>query len=451
MQAPTAENFDTRSKWSAGEFVGAACFGVFAFLLWLHAGMVSLTDYSNWTYQGVLLQHHLLGRPDAAHWFKPYPVPNSAATLGIGVLALVMPWLVAAKVWMCVQMSIAFVTLRYLLRTLGATGWAWVILPIVLFFNVNFWYGFANFELGLCWVMLIAALLLRSARGERPAEWLLGVVLLLAFFTHMIPFAFCGLLLFLYAAQTKRWKVLRQLLPAAMLCVWYVYGRFVLAGNADGQAGMASSVANYSLAFWAFKANSYVKSFGFANPESSLYLLKGDILLLILFTANAVLAIIMGLRMISSAKSMRRQSSSERFLWLAVVLMLPAFLLAPGEALGVSDPGARLLQVALALALPMSLRRSTRLVQVAGVCSSLLYVAGLYLFSSAAFHAYGEPVSISHLPQTIRRFANVPNHDQDVYIDALRRGDLTLPVFPTSMVLNGNPPQGHTPFTIPQR
>ena len=138
----------------------------YAVILFAHRGPPSLTDYANWTYQGVLLRDHLLGRPDVAHVLKRYPVPNSAVTVGIGVLALVLPWMIAAKVWLCLQLGVSWVALRHLLRTGGGGAATWVVVPQAVFLNVNLWYGFVNFQLGICWVMLMASLLLRRVRGD---------------------------------------------------------------------------------------------------------------------------------------------------------------------------------------------------------------------------------------------------------------------------------------------
>ena len=101
---------DVRSR--AAEWDAAGRLLVYACLLWGHSVPPSLTDYANWTYQGVLLRDHLLGHADAAHALKPYPVPNSAATLGIGFLSLLLPWTIAAKAWLCVQLAAGLFALK---------------------------------------------------------------------------------------------------------------------------------------------------------------------------------------------------------------------------------------------------------------------------------------------------------------------------------------------------
>ncbi len=435
-----------RWRWSrAAECYAAGLFLLYAGLLLGHATPPSLTDYANWTYQGVLLKNHLLGRPDLVHWLKPYPVPNSAATVGVALLALFLPWELAAKLWLCLQLGLSFAVLRHLLRTLEGRDWAWLLVPQAVFLNVNFWYGFMNFQLGLCWVLLAASLLLRRARTDaRESNWPVGVVLVLAFFTHMIPFAFAGLLVLLYTRQTRRARMLWQVAPGAALTLWYLAGRFLLAGNGDGQAGMVATVKTYSAAFWAYKVNSYVKSFGFVSPETQDYFLFGRGLFMILLLVNLALCLAAGWALIATARRAFAERSDERFLWLGIGLLVPAYLLAPGAALGVSDPGSRLLQAALALGLVLACRKGSWTMPVAAGGGVLLACMGVFLFVRMGF-APGHPLAAKpSLPARVVEFNHVPNDDQDYFYTALRRGDLRLQVFPTGMFLNRNaePPPG---------
>ncbi len=418
---------EVKKGWSrAAEWYAAGLFLFYAVMVVVHAGGPSLTDYANWTYQGWLLREHLLRHADVAHTLKSYPVPNSLTTMGIGVLGLVLPWLWAAKVWLVVQLGICYGAMRYLLRTVGAPAVAWVVVPQAVFLNVNFWYGFMNFELGLAWVMVFAALLLKGAR-----TCLLGGVLVLAFFTHMIPFCFCVLLLFLKVWESKRWLEVLAAAPAVALTVWYVLGRFLVAGNADGQAGMQASVRNYSAAFWVFKANSYAKSFGFANPLGYDQAVFGRAGFYALLAAEVLLAGVVAWGLLRSARGGRR------FLWLGLGFFVPIYLLAPGTALGISDPGARVLQTGLALGVVLCwvrMRRELRI--VAGACGGVLAAGGLFMFLS-----YGGALgSVLHEAPgdraKVAQFARVPNVDQDYFYDALDRGDLMLTVFPTGMLLN---------------
>lgn len=427
-------------RWA--EWYAATVFFVYCLLLLTHTAPPSLTDYANWTYQGVLLRGHLLGLPDAAHWLKLYPVPNSAATIAIGLLSVLLPWKIAANLWLCLQLLISFLAIRHLMRTTGGSAALWFIAPAALFLNVNFWYGFVNFELGVCWMILVASLLLRMDRLPNAGlmrECILGVLLLLAFFSHMIPFAFACLLLIFYAIQARHYRLLWQIAPATMLSIWYLFGRFILSGNADGQAGMVAQVRTFSGAFWAYKVNSYLKSFGFINPGSADgsvdITVFGRAVFVALFLVNALVCAILAWYMVRAAISAFRNRAPERFVWAAVALMLPLYALAPGTALGVSDPGSRVLQVMLAVSLLMISDRGLPL-RVAAVCASILTAAGIFLFARLAFSPTVPVSSGRPLPHPVVIFGHVPYNDQDYFYTALQRNDMGLPVFPTGMFLN---------------
>ena len=422
----------------AAELFAAGLFLLYAVAVVAHAGGPSLTDYANWTYQGVLLREHLLGHLDTAHRLKPYPVPNSLTTVGVGLLALVLPWLMAAKLWLAMQLGLCFAALRYLLRAVAAPAVAWIVVPQAVFLNVNFWYGFMNFELGLAWVMVFAALLLRSQRGERVPVRVLAGMLVLVFFTHMIPFCFCVLLLALYAWQTGRWRDVLAAVPAMLLTVWYVLGRFLVAANADGQAGMQETMRNYSAAFWAFKVNSYAKSFGFVNPSGFDQAVLGRWTFYGLLAAEACLGAVVAWGLLRWAMTIRNQPG-RRFLCLGIASMVPVYLLAPGTMLGISDPGARVLQTGLALALVLCWEGLRGWLQtVAGCCAGALACSGLamFLLYPGVVLSPGSGAVTSVAGKAAAQFARVPNDDQDYFYRALRDGDLRLKVFPTGMLLN---------------
>ena len=184
--------FDQRSGATAwkrlrerGSFLSVVLlFTVYFSIVLFHHEPPSLTDYSDWTYEGVLLSNHLKHIPDPAHSLKSYPVPNSISTLGIAALNLFVPWRMASKLWI-VLMLVAFLAVSiYMARTQSGTPALLLLSPAAIFLNTNLWYGFANFQIGLCWTLFVSALLLR---GERR-EWIFGILLTLAFFSHMIPF-----------------------------------------------------------------------------------------------------------------------------------------------------------------------------------------------------------------------------------------------------------------------
>ena len=433
-----------------GPWFAGLVFAAYAAILLAHRAPPSLTDYADWTYEGVLLRNHILGHPDPTHLLKHYPVPNSAATIGIGLLALVLPWTLAAKAWLIVQFTLTFAALRHIAHTLRVRTLFWLVLPQAVFLNLNFWYGLVNFQLGLCWILFLISILLRR-QDSSGRDWPVGLVLLLAFFTHMLSFAFCCLLILLYCRQIRSWKLLWQLIPGALLSAWYLFGRFFWAGNADGHVGIGAVARDYSLAFWIFKLNTLPRFLGFVNPGAAGPQLLGRPLYLVLFGLNLVLAIVLTVMLYRCARRVWRQGIPENFIFNAALVMLPCFLLVPGAAFGVYDPGGRLLQMALVAGLPLCTSgfapNSIWLARLAGFSSVALTAAGLYLFAITGFQPNYLPAA-PRLPHLIADFALVPNSDQDAYYRALEHGYESWPVFPTGMFLNQRPAHAPgTPFT----
>ena len=437
MQSPTR----SLPGWSRFlELYCAALFLLYVLAILVHPTIPSLTDYSNWTYQGVLLRDHLRGLPDQAHALKPYPVPNSAATLGIGLLSLLMSWQLAAKLWLAAQLVFALVSIRLFLRAIDADASA-SILGAALFLNLNLWDGFINFQMGMSWVLILAAMLLRKQPESRARQdWMIGGLLVLTFFTHMLPFALAGLLLILYCFQTGRFRLLWQLVPSGLLCTWYIAGRYLLGADVDGQAGMAESVRNYSAAFWAFKGNSYLKSLGFVNPtyagRSALVAWAGRGGFLLLLAVNVTLAGAVAWCIVSALRRAFSEKRAERFLWVGMAALLPLYLVAPVSLLGISDPGSRLLQLSLGLGVLLCAGTYSKSLSLAKGCALVLMTVGLAIFFRFAYGPEKLGAQPSSLPRTVLSFAHVFNHNQDYLVQALERGDRTEPVFATGIFLN---------------
>lgn len=433
----------------------AACM-VAAFLgsFWAHGGLPSLGDFGDWVYEGVLLRDVLLVQPQHLYLIKHYPVPNSFNTLLMGVLMLGMPWQWAAKLYLCLQLAFQFcaaVVFFYACRSVrpAVRPEIWLIVPGAILLGVNFWYGFMNFQTGVAWAMLVCALLLWRAGPVAPY----AVLLVCTFFTHMIPCAFACLALIAAAVYDRRPALLRALVPTAVLTIWYLIGRFFYAHNADARARIDTKIVYLSKDFFAYKINSFLKSFGFVNPSTnadhslSLYLL-GDKLYFALFLINAILAAIFLWLIVQRCYRSIRIGALDAFLWTAVLVFGVIYLVAPGSALGVSDPGARALQVALWTA--MFLAAGSRWpVRIAAACAVILFAANFYLFNRLAMMptyqkaTSGEMgVSIalnvdppSKLPRAVTHFGHIPFQDKTQYYQALEEDDMELDIFPTGMFL----------------
>jgi hypothetical protein len=419
----------------------------------VHHGMPALGDFGDWVYESVLFRDVLLVLPHGAYLIKHYPVPNSFNTVVMGVLMLAMPWQWAAKAYLCLQLAFQFaaaVIFFHAVRSVhpGIRPAVWLVVPGAAFVGVNFWYGFMNFQAGIAWAMLVCALLLWRARPNFPY----AILLVAAFFTHMIPCAFACTAVVFAAISDRRPRRLLALLPTAAFTAWYLVGRFAFAHNADARAPIDTQIVYLSPAFFAFKVNSFLKSFGFVNPSTNLdhsvaLQLFGDNLFRALFAVNAILAAIFFWLIVTRCVRSLRTGGLDAFLWLAVLVFGVIYLVAPGMALGVSDPGARALQVSLWIAIFLA-ADSVWLTRIAAGCAVCLFAANVYLFSKlgtlpvlpvAASSPQRADASAalqpSHLPGYVTHFAHIPYQDKVQYYQAIERGDFSMEIFPTGLFL----------------
>ena len=411
-------------------------FASYLLLTWLHRQPPLLGDLSDWAYEGALLARHVRGIPDASHLLKHYPVPNSTVTVLLGLLMLVCSWSVAVKLFVSMQLALSLWATYRLARVTASPHLIYAVVPSLVFLGVNFWFGFAAFQLGLALLLVFVARLLEPPSTASP-EWSLNLLLLLLFFTHMVPFCFACLLLFLLALTERRLRpLLPMVLPAATLLL-YVGGRF-RSGNPDAAAVLPGALRYGSSAFAMYKGNSLLKSFGFVNPidagqHSLVVALFGKPLYLLLFCANlAVCAVLLFLLIRGAVAGIGR--GRFRVLWAACVLVMPVYLLLPQALLGISDPGSRVLQTALCLGLFLC-PASSLAWRVAAGGSIALASAGILLYAQLA--GYPPRTSAQPLPPAqVELLAKAPYaYGFSRYVD-LMQGQMDDPVFPTALFVN---------------
>ena len=148
--------------------------------------MPPLQDFNEWIYQGFLLKTLWLGGAVPAV-VKPWPVPNSAAQVILGLLNLGLDPYAAG--------------IAYLMLYLGAFGWlAWRLAPncasfllaiILGVLSSPFWDGYANYQLGL--VVLMTYLVVTR---DRELPWYGQAAFAVAlFFCHAVLLAVFAVLL----------------------------------------------------------------------------------------------------------------------------------------------------------------------------------------------------------------------------------------------------------------
>lgn len=402
----------------------------------LRSGVPSLGDYGEWTYHGVLLRDVLQGHADAAYALKNYPVPNSLTVAGLGVLMLVLPWKIAMKVWLLCELGLGLVCMQQLQRASGRLqGWRVVVLAGAMLLGTTFWFGFTNFMFGIYLAMLLCSMLLQGVESR----WRYASLLLLIFFSHMIPFGFAVLVLGLYAAQTGRWKLLWQTGPAFAVTAWYFAGRMAH-GNADGRAGMVAAAPYLTGQFLLYKVNSYLKCWGFVNPaiggeDSVLLKVAGAKVFVLLFVLNGIVALgVLGLLALEARRAIKERTS-QRFFWAAVSGFLLVSLLMPGAMAGISDPGGRMLQVAVWCGVCLAVARGRWLGEVLGGCAFVLLAVNCWMLQTVAM---GVPMTGStggKIPAHVREFAHVYYSSKAAYLWDVETGQREREIFPTALFL----------------
>ena len=425
-----------KTRYSAALWIVVASLLFFAGAILLRSGVPSLGDYGEWTYHGVLLRDVLQGHANAAYALKTYPVPNSLTVVGLGVLMLVMPWKIAMKVWLLGELGLGLVCMLQLQRASGRMqGWRLVVLAGAMLLGTTFWFGFTNFMFGIYFAMLLCSMLLRGVESR----WKYTVLLLLVFFCHMIPFGFAVLVLGLYAAQTGRWKVLWQTVPALAMTVWYFAGRLAH-GNADGRAGMVASAPYMTGQFLLYKVNSYLKCWGFVNPalraeDSVLLRVVGVKVFVLLFVLNAIVALgVLGLLGFEAWRAIRDRTP-RRFFWVAVGGFFLVSLLMPGAMAGISDPGGRMLQVAVWCGVCLVVARGRWAGEVLGGCAFVLLAVNCWMLQTVAMEAPMAGSMGGRIPAHVRQFAHVYYSSKDDFLSDLETGQREREIFPTALFL----------------
>ncbi len=405
-------------------------------------GAPALQDYPDWIYQSVLFRDVVLGHPIPGYVLKAYPVPNSLMVFWVGLAATVVSWVWAAKLWLVLHLLLAAGATLHLCRALRTHSTAMLVtVPTLLFLNLDFWYGNENFQWGICFVILWISTLLRG----NTQRGFLAAFLVLIFFTHMICCACAALLLVTFARQRREYRLLLALLPVFLLMAWYVLGRYLLAGNADDPlAHLPGPKMTYgSVTFLVFKVNAFFKLMGFVNVlDGSGHSITFGLLPLPVAYCMLVCTLVAAigfywLAWVRWRSEGRSVAADFRWLWEAAVILLIGAILAPANALGVADPGSRLLALAMAIVVFDVLRTDSKATAAVSICVVVLSFLNLGQF---AFVQY-EPEQVAAAapgglpPALVLRFAHVQPGAGLEYYEHIESRQMDLNIFPTALFL----------------
>lgn len=443
MPAPRVEQNNLRRK-LAWLYFGAVMLA-YAIILLTGRWPAPSVDYPEWVYQGVIFHGALTGHPMAGYVLKHYPVPFSSTTGTIGVLNLIMSWQLAGKLFLCAYFALAALGTWMLARGLRVESPLLLIaVPTTLFLNSEFWWGRINFEMGMCLVMILVALLLEEARSAAIAA-----VLVVLFFVHMETCACAMLFLGLWVLSTKRWRYVWASVPTLLLCFWYAAAR-ILGGNADAESVPHSTFRFGSKLFFLFKVNTYLKIFGYINAHgvhelSQSELIFGKPLFLTLFVLYLLLAALCYCAIVRGA--WRQRNTRLRPLSAFALILLPCSLLIPQIFLGSTDPGSRLVLMGAAIGFFL-VDWSGHTGKVIATLCIVFCLANVWQFALLDHEPY-RAEHVRDLPDALVNFGHVQTTRSLRYYEHLETGEMDLGISTTSLYLMSKPGQTSAPTRSP--
>lgn len=313
-------------------------------------------DVADWAHQGWILNRCLAG--DAlceAFALKPYPVPNTTATLLFAIAHAFAEPLQAAQSIVAIVIALwGLAAWRLAASAEEGARSLWALLLFGLFgLSTPFWLGYLNFQIGAALLALsIGRLYANRANRIEIAVWSLSL-----FFTHALPFgAFLAVVGWMALTRPERRGDLVALVPALVLGLWYVFGRVFL------DADLAPSTPPPTFEGWEYWWR-YLR-WKLVHPFSQgpgRLLIAGSMPLLPMdyaarFAIDAANACVSGVLLAAIARGLGKSwVDGERLGFVPGIVLLMAFLIAPPvNLLGMINPGERFLLLGLLLLVPMA-------------------------------------------------------------------------------------------------
>jgi hypothetical protein len=313
-------------------------------------------DVADWAHQGWILNRCLAGDALCRDFaFKPYPVPNTTATLLFALAHAFAEPLRAAQAVTGLTLALWVIAAWRLAAAAeeGARG-LWALLLFGLFgLSTPFWLGYLNFQIGAA-LLALAIGRIHAGRASRGEIALWALVL---FFTHALPFgAFLVAVGWMALTREGRRGDLLALAPALALSAWYAAARWLL--ESDLAPVTPPPVFEGWEYWWRYLRWKLVHPFG-QGPGR--LLIAGTTPLLPMdyaarFALDAASACVSGVLLAAIFRGLAKSwEDGERLGFVPGALLLLAFLAAPPvNFLGLVNPGERFLLLGLLLLVPMA-------------------------------------------------------------------------------------------------
>ena len=316
--------------------------------------------------------------------------------LAVHVLAYVFGVELANRIVLSLALAALPYALRSLLRVLGREP-AWALFALPLTYNAHLILGFLNFVAALPLVFYGLSLAVKERlTPKRKRSVLLAVVALVAFYTHVVPFAFLALGVVLVAWDGWPIASMRRclpLIPAAIAAGFWIgstAGRSVV-GAASGQASAGGMHPTF-------------QDWGLSLQETPTWLtdvLHGetDTQLLILWGVTLFAALALGAGGAPATSPDGVLASLTRRIAISIPLAAIAYFVAPTSYEWIWPINARFPLLAL-LFLPIALPRVPDVARYAVITALALLSLRSFREVIEAFRAFEER-EVGHLEQAI--------------------------------------------------
>ena len=200
---------------------------------------IPMQDYPDWLYQGYIFKSKILMTEIGIHYsWNNYLSPNIGSTFIIGSLALILPVIIAGKLFLIILLMILFAGIRnYLLYYSNMSNLIASAIAFIFEFNYSFWHGNVSFLLGVG-VGLFLAVIVIQKNYLALSPWLVALFAFFTYCSHMFGFILFILIIFgQYLFSSNKRLLIRfvlLILPCIIICLHYTYNApFIPPGKAE--------------------------------------------------------------------------------------------------------------------------------------------------------------------------------------------------------------------------
>ena len=185
-------------------------------------------DYPVWVYAGRILSQLMRHQAPWCYSVVHIPVPNTWFLGIIGLLDLVLPPEISAKILLSLSVVLYILgSYRLFVAIAGRRDSPLLLLPLLYVFNRSVWVGEISYELSLG-ILFLALAYVVSIRHRLQARdvWAIAGLSMVIFFSHAVALfcwlMFLTLLAVLDSRRFPRFQTLLAMSPALLLLAYYV-------------------------------------------------------------------------------------------------------------------------------------------------------------------------------------------------------------------------------------